>query len=295
MTGIRATRGEQVRRRSTWAIPTALIALAGSAGAATVPFNENFDAATPGTTLPSPFVETNGAGNANYSVVAGPTAGQEMQALMSATTAASGTTGVPSNASAAVPFPGLPGTDFTVSTDFRIESFQSGGSGSTVNFGLAALGSVQNFSAGTNYRLLYTTTATGGVGKLTLSEFGGGTGLTGTLTSTGTLTPANGLAGTFTLTGTYVGGSLTLTGTLSSPSLTNPLTVTGTDTSVLAGDYFGVRTALNAQLGSSQAGPLTTSQDIRYDNFAVGAVPEPGTLAVLGLGATALLARRRRR
>ena len=265
------------------------------ATAASVPFLETFDAAATGTALPSGFVESVGAAGttANYSVEPDAPAGNDLQALMVATTAATGTTGVPANASAAVSFPALTAANFVISSEFTIDAFTAGGTGSTLNFGLAARGTVANFSSGQNYRLLYspyTPGAGAGTGRLTLGE-NGGTGLTGTLSSAGTITPTAGLTGTLTLTGAVIGGTLTLTGTLVSGGTT--LTVTGTDASPTAGEFFGYRTALNAVLGTAEAGPLTSSEDIDYDNLSV--VPEPAAAGLLGLGAAGLLARRRSR
>lgn len=284
----------RIRLRGAALAVAAVGVVAPLAPAATVPFLETFDAAAPGTALPAGFVETIGAGTtANYSVEPDAPAGNDLQALVSGTTAATGTVGVPANMSAAVSFPGLTAADFVISSEFTLDAFNAGGSGSTLNFGLAARGTSSNFSAGQNYRLLYSPFVPGtgtGTGRLTLVE-NGGANLTGTLTSAGAITPAAGLTGTLTLTGTVTGGTLTLTGTLVSGATT--LTVTGTDTTPTAGEFFGYRTAVNAVLGATEAGPLTSSENVDFDNLAV--VPEPATAGLLGLGGAGLLARRRRR
>ena len=270
----------------------AVLLSATSAQAATLGFGDNFDAAGTGTTLPSPWTETVGAAGtaSNYSIIAGPVAGNVLQGSFAASS--STTTGVPANASASVSLTDAPTNGFSISTDFRLESFAAGGSASTINFGLAALANNPNFSTGSSYRLLYTPYTTTGAGKLSLGEIGA-TGTAVADSSTGTLTAVNGLTGTITFTGTYNNlGHLTLNGTLVSGATT--LTVTATDTSPLAGTLFGYRSALNAQLPSAGAAQQT-SLDVRYDNFTSATVPEPGSLAAVGLGATALLARRRRR
>jgi len=269
-----------------------LLGVGSQAGAAVLGFSENFDSAAQGTTLPSPFVEVVGAAGtgADYSIVAGPTSGNVLQGLVSGS-ATSTSTGQGANISAAVPITDAPGNGFVVSTNFRLDSFSAGGSASTLNFALAALGTSTNFSTGSNYRLFYTQFGGGNTGKLTIGEIGAtGTAVSGA--STGTLTPVAGLEVTLTFTGTYSGVTLTLSGTLNSGATT--LTVGAVDATPLTGTNFGYRTALNAQLGTAQTGPIPSTLDVRYDNFSVSAVPEPASIAGLAIGAMAMLGRRRR-
>jgi hypothetical protein len=262
------------------------LATAHAASAATLPYSNNFDSATLGTTLPSDFIESVGAAGsvANYNIITSG-GGRALQANLSASNNST-TTGTAANVSAAVQFPGAAGSDFVVSTDFVLDNFNTAAGASTLNFGLAAAGSVANFSSGNQYRLIYTVFG-GNSSRLAISENG-----TIRATSTGTIAPTAGFSGTMTLTGVYSGGALDLTGTLVSGPTT--LTVSFQDTTTpFTGEYFGYRTALNALLGSTQTGPLTASQDVTYDNFSV-AVPEPTTAAAGGLMMLGLLARRRR-
>ena len=281
-------------------LPLALMSFAAApAFAANVPYFENFDAAPTGTTLPADFVESGPTvGTVDYSVeVDGVAGSNDLQASITGVSATTGTTGVAANRSAAIVFPTLPGTDWTISTEFVLDDYTAPATANdnTINMGLAALGSSANFTTGTNYRLLYTLdspTATQ-IGRITLSESGGGTGLTGVLSSVAANAVTLGTPYQLTLSGSYSGGILTLNGTLTGGDGTT-LTVSGTDTSVLTGTNFGYRTAVNAQRNGNTAlnTAVTASVDVDYDNLSV--VPEPGSAILASCGLGGVLLRRRR-
>ena len=85
------------------------------------------------------------------------------------------------------------------------------------------------------------------------------------------------------------GGGLDLSLTIDDPSQ-GPITIAGTDTTPLTGDFFGYRTRVDAGLTGS--GVLAAT----FDDFAL-AVPEPSAAVLLLLGGIGLLlgSRRRRR
>ena len=277
--------------------------------AATTVYTANFDAATVGTNLPSPFVENNGAGTSNSSIFENSPGDNVLLQRVSNTSA--GTTAGPANSSASIPFTDLGGSvNFSVSTSFRInENTLTNNNGSTFNISIGALGDNANLGAGNRYMLTYTLRSPGGSqppGSLSINEVastpGGMTAVQGTFYTSGspavqvgvtaTGAPANVALDslyTLTLTGVYNAGVLRLTGTLTGENGTD-LTVIADDTSPRTGTNFGIRTALNSvgTAGNNAAGTL----EAEFETFQV--IPEPGSVALLGLGLGALGLRRKR-
>lgn len=292
------------------AAKTAVFALAASittaAHAATLPYTNNFDGATIGTTLPADFTETN-VGTANSAIAAAPGAGGLSGNVLTQTASATvgGTTA--SNTVAAVNLTNASGSDFSISTNFTISALDIGTTtGSTVNTALVAVGSAADFSTSSvsSYRAFYTLTAPTGTGTLNIQEFGNSTGgfgneVGGTLIGTNRIqsTATNAVTldtkYTLTLTGTYTGGG---TGIQLSASLTGgdgtTIIISVTDSTPRTGTFFGYRTAL-----ATSGGTGTVTETLNFDNLNV-VVPEPGSAALLMLGAAgfaAFAARRQRR
>lgn len=108
----------------------------------------------------------------------------------------------------------------------------------------------------------------------------GGRRVLGSTNFSGSLPVSPVLTYMMALTGVYSAAGLTLTGTLSND--TDTLLVSGVDSSLLTGTYFGYQDELG---GSTQtSSPMLVS----YDNFSIS-VPEPDVAALLMLGASALL------
>jgi hypothetical protein len=258
-------------KTTTFAAATSLIGLAATAGAATIPFSQNFDTLGTGNTAVPNFTESNTAAM----TIEADGAGKDYQASISGTSGAV-------NVSAAVQLTNAVGNAFSISTQMTVDAV-SGSTGSTINSGLGLFSDQANFSSGSQYRLLFTSFSSSNTGKLTLTEHATSSGLTGTLTS------GSSISG-------FVGKVLTLTANISynasnhlliNASITDgttTLNVSGTDTSPRSGQYFGYRTALNAVNG-------TASINVDYDEFSV--VPEPASLGLMAMGGL-LLGRRRR-
>jgi hypothetical protein len=264
-----------MRLRLPKAVLATLTAASSACSAATVPFSDDFESYGTGNVTVGQFVESSPA---LYTIVADSLfADQNYQAII-----ASNSGGL--SASAAVAFPGLAGSDFGVSTTFRIDSFTTT-SGSTINLGLGALGTDPHFSNGNQYRILFT------VFSPTVAEHG-----TINIQENGT-TFASQIRGasigvaldvdyTLTLSGTYIGSSLALTATATRLDTQASTTTTVTDTTPPSGQHFGYRTAVNAVGGA-------VSEDVEYDNFSV--VPEPASGALLAATAALLTVPRRRK
>jgi hypothetical protein len=84
------------------------------------------------------------------------------------------------------------------------------------------------------------------------------------------------------VTGVYSGGSLSLDAVLKEGN-TVLASVHALETSPKAGDYFGL----------SESTGWGSSAQTSYDNFSITGVPEPTSLAVVGLAAAGLMHRRR--
>ena len=250
-----------------------------SSHAATVPFSESFDSYGTGNVTAGEFIESN---TAIYTIVEDAllAGDNNFQAILSAT----GTTGTPANASAAVAIPGLAGNNFMLSTKFRIDSFTTA-STSTLNLGFGVLGSDPNFSSGTQYRVLFTVSSAsaGEPGTINIQENSTTFASQVRGSSIGVVLDVDYL---LTLTGTYSGGSLALAATATRLDTMAATTTTVTDPTPQSGQYFGYRTALNAVNGS-------VSEDIEYDDFSV--IPEPATATLTCSALALLLAGRRRR
>lgn len=170
--------------------------------------------------------------------------------------------------------PAATADDFTLTTSFIIRSYV----GANTTFGFAALGNSTALSS------FYLADVQGnGTMRLYRINSGGNTALTSTTFAGGTL--QTGVEYTLTLDGTYNDlGDLTLDLLLSSPTLSTSINSTLLAANVYQGRYFGLRDR------SSGAGSR-----LDVDFLGLSIVPEPATLALLGLGAAATVALRRRR
>jgi hypothetical protein len=256
------------RKRAFLGAAAVGFAVATSAGAATIPFTDNFDADPLGTSPPTGFTA---GGATTYSVVQQSGADNAAQAASSANSGSIGVslTNVTDNA-------------LTLSTDARLTALTSGTS-PAANFGFGLFGQSANFSANTEYRVLFTTIGTNG----TIGIVRNGTNVTGT-TSGQAVPIAVGTDYTLTVTATpQANGSLAFHATGTDGTKTTIFDYT--DPTPLTGTFFGYRTATNG------AG---TTETVQYDNFSVTGtpVPEPAGLGLAALaGATALTRCRRRR
>jgi hypothetical protein len=261
--------------RSSRLLISAWFGAAVSCSAAIVPFSETFESYGTGDVTVGEFVESSPL---LYTIVADAMFGDNnYQALVS-----SGAGAV--NGSAAVAFPGLAGTNFTISTRFRIDSFTTI-STSTLNLGFGVLGNDPNFSNGTQYRILFTVSSSnaGEPGTINIQE----NGTTFVSQARGTsIGVALDTEYTLSVTGTYTGGTIALSATATRLDTNASTTTTVTDATPPSGQYFGYRTAVNAVGGS-------VSEDIEYDNFTV--VPEPASAALAGVALTLVAAGTRRR
>lgn len=254
----------------------AALGLAASATsfAAIAPYSEDFESVAVGNNAVSNFTESN---TSMYTIVQDSILGdQNYRASLSANSGAL-------NGSSAISIPSLAGSEFTISTQFRINSFTTT-SGSTINLGLGILGDNPNFSTGNQYRILFTVTSS------TVAEHGAiniqenGTTFASQARGAGIGVELD-VEYLLSVTGTYSGSTISLLARATRLDTMASTTTTVTDATPPSGEYFGYRTALNAVSG-------TASESIDYDNFA--AVPEPGS-AMLLCGALGLLAAGRRR
>lgn len=281
----------------------ALLTLASSAAwSAAQPYQQNFDSATADDSDLGPFsfVESN-VGTAGFVFRADSPSGINLESTATATTTSS--SGVAANTAAAINITGIVGNSFTISSEFTLDAF-SGSQNSTVNFALVALDANSNFSDGVHYRIGYTpyTASSGSSQRLFFSEFNGagvaatqGTLNASTINSSNQVSLTLGAVYNLTLEVTYTSATTTsIVGRLLNEAGETLATVAGTDSSAPTGEFFGYRTAVNAQR-SSGTGAFVASQEVHYDNLSVSAIPEPATALSLlgGLGVLAMLRRRK--
>jgi hypothetical protein len=255
-------------RRITWlaaSVLSAAIGWTGAAGAAVMPFSDNFDADTVGATTIPNFTT---GGTAIYSIVQQSGADNALQG-------ASNT----NSGSEAISFSNAAGNPVTLTSDARLTGLVNGGTGAAANFGFGLFGGTADFSTGSQYRVLLGTIGTVG----TLSIVRNGTNVTGTISGSA-LTIAAGTDYTLSVTATpSANNTLAFHATASDGTRTTVFDYI--DSAPLTGTFFGYRTATAA------AG---TSETVQYDNFSATLTPEPASLALIGLGGLALLRRRRR-
>ena len=111
--------------------------------------------------------------------------------------------------------------------------------------------------------------------------------------SSGTLSAATGADYTWTITGSYAvpgdqTSDLTINAQLTDGTTTISTSFTDDDGTILAGDYIGFKNLLNHTDDEA-------SFSAEIDHETLNIVPEPATLALLGLGGAVMLGGRRRR
>ena len=169
---------------------------------------------------------------------------------------------------------------FQISTTFQVKE-------TAFNFsvGFAALATTSNLGSASYY--LADVSQSGGM-RFRVFTDGGAAGADSAVNTTGT-----GIGNiaidetiTLTLTGTYdLGGALTLALTAFDGTNSQTITLAAPIASPFAGTNFGYRNRSN-----TDADPMT----VQLDNFSINAVPEPGSVALLGLGLAGAVIRRRR-
>lgn len=252
--------------------------LGGIAGAATLPYTENFDDDTPPTATPAepaPESGTFAAENATRWAVTSLGGGNNVyrNAYTTENTATYALVNFAGSLGGSAAVPG----NFTVVTDF-VANGGTGGTSGNATWGVAAL---QNSTAASGY---FADIALDGL--LRIVE--GGT----VRTSAGRGAVSTGSTYTMLLSGVYsdadtdgTADTLTLTTQLFGPGADpTPLTFVDTAANTIAsGTFFGFRDRNNA-----------SDLNVDFDNFGVF-VPEPGSAGLLAAGSLLVLARRRRR
>jgi hypothetical protein len=264
----------------------AIGAFIATSGAATTPYFEDFESYATGDTAVPNFTEVS---TTDWTIVSG----KAYQNAISVTVPPGSVAGTAS--SAAIDFPSLATSGFTISTSFRIDTLTATSVDPSGNafIGLVARAAdgIYAASGADRYEVSYYLDGDTGIpaGKLYLTErnvfFGDGLG--GAL-SAGTLAIVLGDIYSLTLTGTPSGGSLAVSATLTDTTSSSSITVAATDSAnILTGSFFGYSDFVRVQTGG------TTAINVDFDNFSAS-VPEP-TTAVLFMFACAALAARRLR
>jgi hypothetical protein len=267
------------------------LGLAGRAKAVTTPYSVDFT--TGGQTTDFVGATTGFAGaQPTWALTGTPTVWQNVMPLPG--------DGQIGQTSQAVSAPAVAGTNFTESTDFSVPSFNAGAG--SMSFGLVALSdgpgtpifsSAHYYTASVGISTGFDGNPAGTGDNLTIAASDGGYG-TAIGSTTNPFTFQTGKLYKMQLTGTYdISGALSLTVSVIDDSTLATLgSVTSTPGAFTAtpysGSYFGLADAINNE----------ASATVNFNNFNLGpevAVPEPASISLLGLGAVALMARRRRR
>jgi hypothetical protein len=242
-----------------------------TAGAATLPYSEGFEAATVGNDAPAGFSES--ADDAWSVVDSDPITGTKSYAT---DTVGQASQTVTNRTMFQVPELGGPAAtakDFIYTVVFRFDSGTTIGSGS-INLALLALTDA-NGSNGYTGRLL---------GSAAARIFDGGSPISGGDVDQGAFSIGEDY--TVTLTGTYnASDELELYLFVNGTGITGT-GVSGTDVSPSANSYFGI----SVSAGSS----ATTIRSVHasFDDLSI-LVPEPASIAMVGLGVLAVVRRRR--
>jgi hypothetical protein len=170
----------------------------------------------------------------------------------------------PLNGSTAISITAVASTGYEISTKFTLSSFSGTGA---ANVGVGFLGDSADFSAGTQYRLLYQL-AGSDAGRIHLFRNGSVISY-----STGSIAPAVGQEYTIKVRVIPANGSYIIRGTLSAG--TASIATETSQATLHTGSYFGYRTAVNA-----------SNVNVIYDDFSVHGTETDllvtGGLTVLG-------------
>jgi hypothetical protein len=248
-----------------------LLAGAGASRAATIPFSDNFNSDTPGST--AGFTEFSGGNTSTTAfVVSTPAATFNNDSVFNNAT------------SAAMQFTNS-GTGVNFVEKVTVTPTAVGSSLANNFYGLGALGTSADLTNADPIQAnntFYLADVQGSSAIRILRVVNGTATSIVSGTYAGTL--AIGTAETLTLTGTYSGGSLTLsfnvTDGVNSTTITAPV-----EAAPLTGQFFGIR--------NRNANPSGANATATEDNFSV--VPEPASCTLAAIPALAALLRRRRR
>ena len=196
--------------------------------------------------------------------------------------------------------PTLVGQDFLVRTEMRLDSFSEVTNNGSSTQAYAGINVLANSSNGVGTTLFYIVNSNssdqifgGSVGKLMLTH-GNPNGYVVDGISPFTIAPVFGQKYVIELEGHYGGGGLNLTGRLYLGS--SLITLSGSQTDPFTTPNFGTYISNSASGVTPGSGPITVSSDfaVTYDNFSIQSVPEPTSVASIGV-ALAFLIRRRRK
>ncbi|MCC7084937.1 MAG: PEP-CTERM sorting domain-containing protein [Pirellulales bacterium] len=259
--------------------------------AATAPYSESFEGYATGDTAVTNFTE---ASSSAWGIFSPSFSGKAYENGISVFSAGVGVA-VGANSSSGISFPALATSSFSMSTEFRIDSFTNTGSddANTGTIGLFARGAdaTPASSNSDRYQVSYFLDSDGlghATGRLWLREVNLFFGASLNEISTSSLPITLGNIYELTIAGMDFGGSLDLTATLTDTTTSTSISVSGSDSSnLLTGDEFGYFNHVRVEDGG------TVSLNADFDNFSMLPEPSASILILLGLGICFAAARRR--
>jgi len=270
-----------------------LVAL--TCSAATAPYAESFEGYAAGDTAVTNFTES--IPTSAWTIVSPSISGKGYENAMSVFSSGIGIA-VNTNSSSGISFPSLSTSSFTMSTDFRIDTFTNTGSdvkntGTVGLFARAADASPASSNAD-RYHVSYFLDDDGAghaTGRLWLREINVFFGDSLNEISTSSLPITLGNIYQLTLSGTASGGSILLSATLTDTTASSSISVSDTDASnLLTGANFGYFNHVYVE-----DGPGTTALNADFDDFSMTPEPAAAVLLVVGFGIYCVTSRRRRR